>query len=202
MATDTRPASVPTRRPNPLLLVLLGLLVVIFLVLRLGGAASDPPGTSNVAGAVPQAAPAAVESGLLDVRLEALEEERPAPGASERNPFRFQTRAVSRAPAMPPQQAMRTETPEFGGPPPGPVTPPPPPITVRFIGLLDREDGSRMAVFVDCTVGRRTSHAVEGGIVDGRYRLVKVGLQSVVIEHLDGRGRTTLAQTGQDCVGR
>ena len=59
-----------------------------------------------------------------------------------------------------------------------------------------------MAVFVDCSVGRRTAQAQEGGIVDGRYRLVKIGLESVVIEHLDGSGRTTLAQTGQECAGK
>ena len=59
-----------------------------------------------------------------------------------------------------------------------------------------------MAVFVDCSVGRRTSYAREGEIVDGRYRLVKVGLTSVVVEHLDGRGRTTLPLTGQECVGK
>ena len=34
---------------------------------------------------------------------------------------------------------------------------------------------------------------------DGRYRLVKIGLESVVIEHLDGRGRTTVAKGGQEC---
>jgi hypothetical protein len=42
--------------------------------------------------------------------------------------------------------------------------------------------------------------AREGGTIDGRYRLVRLQTTSVVVEHLDGRGRTTLAQGGQECV--
>jgi hypothetical protein len=64
---------------------------------------------------------------------------------------------------------------------------------VKFIGVLDRADGSRLAMFSDCSAGRHQSTAREGGTVDGRYRLVKIGRESVIIEHLDGRGRTTLA---------
>jgi hypothetical protein len=34
--------------------------------------------------------------------------------------------------------------------------------------------------------------AFEGDIVDGRYRIVKVGLQSVVVSYLDGSGSRTI----------
>jgi hypothetical protein len=71
---------------------------------------------------------------------------------------------------------------------------------VKFIGVLDRADGSRLALFSDCSAGRHQSYAREGGTVDGRYKLVKIGRESVIIEHLDGRGRTTLAAGGQECV--
>jgi hypothetical protein len=30
-------------------------------------------------------------------------------------------------------------------------------------------------------------------VIDGRYRLVKVGLQSVIVAHLDGSNQRTLA---------
>jgi hypothetical protein len=35
-------------------------------------------------------------------------------------------------------------------------------------------------------------HAFEGDVVDGRYRIVKVGQQSVVVSYLDGSGSRTL----------
>jgi hypothetical protein len=206
MDTETPAASVRSTRPNPVLLVLLGLAAVALLVMRLGGSAGPAAPASTPPGTAVASPDAAIDPALLDVRLEALAEEPPAPGGSERNPFRFQPRAAppqASVPAPVPQEEI-AGGPGAVGPLPSsrPAQPPPPPITVRFIGLVDRGDGSRVAVFVDCSVGRRTAHAQEGGIVDGRYRLVKVGAQSVVIEHLDGRGRTTLALTGQDCVGK
>jgi hypothetical protein len=33
----------------------------------------------------------------------------------------------------------------------------------------------------------------EGQVLDGRYRLVKIGLESVIVSYLDGSGRRTLA---------
>jgi hypothetical protein len=35
-------------------------------------------------------------------------------------------------------------------------------------------------------------HAFEGDTVDGRYKLVKVGSQSVVVSYVDGSGMRTL----------
>jgi hypothetical protein len=34
---------------------------------------------------------------------------------------------------------------------------------------------------------------LEGQVLDGRYRLVKIGLESVIVSYLDGSGRRTLA---------
>lgn len=198
---ETEKPAAASSRPSPVLLVLLGLAVVAFFVHRLGGSAGTDGAASNVRGA-PAAvqAEAALDPALLDVRLEALASERPGFGDAERNPFRFQPRVVAPPPGGSRPPAVIEEGPVAPLPPPQAAGPPP--ITIRFIGFVDREDGRRMAVFVDCSVGRRTSHAREGEIVDGRYRLVKVGLTSVVVEHLDGRGRTTLPLTGQECVGR
>jgi hypothetical protein len=39
-------------------------------------------------------------------------------------------------------------------------------------------------------------HASEGDIVDGRYRLIKVGVQSAVVAYLDGSGQRTIALGG------
>ncbi len=202
----TEPAA-PSKRPNPLLLALLGLTIAVAVVMKLMGSAS--PGTpasnsSSAARSSAQARPDAaggkggpIDPARLDVHLEVLEAERPAAAEAERNPFRF--KPAPPPPAPPPvasKPAPIVPSAPVGPPPP----PPPPPITVKFIGLLDLADGSRIAVFTDCSAGRRQSQAREGGTVDGRYRLVKIGRESVVIEHLDGRGRTTLAAGGQDCV--
>jgi hypothetical protein len=202
MATEAGGGS---KRPNPVLLGLLGLTIAGALIFWLMGSAgsgtpsSNPSGAQRPAQARTEGTPAkgAVDSPPLDVHLEALEAERPAAAKNERNPFRFK-------PAPPPPQPPMAERPAQPTGPPVPVgppqPPPPPPITVKFIGVLDRADGSRLAMFSDCSAGRHQSTAREGGTVDGRYRLVKIGRESVIIEHLDGRGRTTLAAGGQECV--
>jgi hypothetical protein len=198
MATEPGATS---KRPNPVLLALLGLTIVAAVIFKLIGAAGSGTPASNSSGAQrPEQARSEGTPGKsaaatnLDVHLEALEVERPSTAKNERNPFRFKP-----APAPPPVAARPTEpvAPLPVGPPP---PPPPPPITVKFIGILDRADGSRLALFTDCSAGRHQSYAREGGTVDGRYRLVKIGRESVIIEHLDGRGRTTLAAGGQECV--
>ena len=38
--------------------------------------------------------------------------------------------------------------------------------------------------------------ALEGQIVDGRYRVVKIGLTSVIVSYIDGSGQRTLSTGG------
>ena len=195
METEAASAPASSWRVNPLLLALLGIAVVVFLLMKLGGSAAPPPAARGAQGRA--VADAKVNPAQLDVQLEALEAEKPVPGETDRNPFRFQPKAPPPAPVPPPSSKP--------APPPEdvPVLPPPPappPITVKFIGTVDLPDGITMAIFTDCTVGRRNIVVREGGTILGQYRLVKIGLQSVVVEHLDGRGRTTLPKGGQECV--
>jgi hypothetical protein len=207
----TEPATSPSSRPRPLLLVMLGVLVAAFLAMKLLGTAgpsrpaSEARRPSSDALTEPSSsAPAsrgstqraAFDPASLEVHLEALAEPRPAEGATERNPFRFRPPPPPPPPPTPPKPVGPPPPVETGPPPP----PPPPPITVKFIGVIDKEDGTKLAVFTDCSAGRRQSLAREGGTIDGRYRLVRLQTTSVIVEHLDGRGRTTLAQGGQECV--
>src|SRR3954464_3279634 len=103
MATE---AGAPSKRPNPILLALLGLTIVVAAIAYLMNSAGSGPGASNPRGAqrVGATAPSpsgrkgdAIDPGGLDVHLEALEAERPAAARNERNPFRFRP-----APAPPP----------------------------------------------------------------------------------------------------
>jgi hypothetical protein len=40
-------------------------------------------------------------------------------------------------------------------------------------------------------------HGREGETIEGRYRIVRIGQESIVMEYEDGRGRTTIRLTGQ-----
>ena len=181
-----------------MLLALLGVTIVAAVIFKLMGSAgsdapaSNPSGAQRPAQARSEATPAkaAGDSTKLDVHLEALEAERPAAAKNERNPFRFKPAPPPPVVAKPANRSRRYRQASAAASPP--------PITVKFIGVLDRADGSRLALFADCSAGRHQSYA-RRGTVDGRYRLVKIGRESVIIEHLDGRGRTTLAG-GQECV--
>ena len=79
----------------------------------------------------------------------------------------------------------------------GPIEPPPPPpIPLKFIGLVNQDDPKvgRVAVLSD---SRGVYHGREGDIIEGRYRILKIGVESIDLAYLDGRGRQTIRQTGQ-----
>ena len=71
----------------------------------------------------------------------------------------------------------------------------PPPIPYRFIGILSGVPGQgRIAVLTD---GRTVVHGKVNDTIEGRYRIVQIGEESLQIEHYDGRGRQTLRLLGQ-----
>ena len=125
----------------------------------------------------------------LKVRLEALEASRPEEGGSDRNPFRFQPKA---APAPPPSafKPPPVETAPAGPPPPPPI----PPIPLKYMGSVEKPGGVKIAALSDCRAA--TFAAAEGETVDGRYRVVKIGIESLMIEYVDGKGRQTLRREG------
>lgn len=145
--------------------------------------ASQPRVTSQ------QGQAAAIDPAELKVRLEALEAERPAVGDAERNPFRFKPK-----PPPPPPPAAKT-APVVSPVPAAPTgPPPPPPIDLRFMGVIDHPTLGKVAAFSDCK--GFTVEGQEGKIMDGRYRIVKIGVESVVIEYANGTGRRTLPLSG------
>src|SRR5713226_972530 len=122
-----------------------------------------------------------------DVHLDALAAERPKPGSGQRNLFRFKPK-----PPPPPKVTTPAETASIL--PTGPPPPPPlPPITLKFIGTLDRA-GKKIAVLSDSA--GHVDYGWEGSTIGGRYRVLKIGVESIEMSYLDGRGRQTIRLTG------
>ena len=144
------------------------------------------PGSAN------QQAATSLNTPITAVQLEALKNDRPGPADSPRNPFRFTPKpapAPPRGPVMP------------APPPPPLMTPDPmdpatlPRIPLKFIGLLENDKVGKVAILSD---GRGIPfHGREGEIIGGRYRIMRIGVESIELAYLDGRGRQTIRQTGQ-----
>ena len=143
------------------------------------GAAAGAPGRSGQATPQRPAAP--------DVRLEVLDGTRPKPGGGDRNLFRFKPKAP---PPPPPQRPPPPVAPVTTGPPP---PPPVPPIPLKFIGTLER-NGQKIAILSDAT--GHVSYGPEGATIDGRYRIIRIGAESIELAYVDGRGRQTIRFTG------
>jgi len=177
------------RRPNIWLLVLLGVAVAGFFATRTWSGSTVTPAPSSNQAKSQKKDDARIDPTELKVRLEALEASRPEEGTSDRNPFRFQPKA---APAPPPSafKPPPVETAPAGPPPPPPI----PPIPLKYMGSVEKPGGVKLAALSDCRAA--TFAAAEGEIVDGRYRVVKIGIESLMIEYVDGKGRQTLRREG------
>jgi hypothetical protein len=126
----------------------------------------------------------------MTVRMSALEGKRAEPTDSARNPFQFGARATSEQPSdAAPAPVMAPPAPTA---PPGP--PPLPPIALKFIGIVQKADGLKLAVLTD---GRAPLYGKEGDIIDGRYRILSIGTESIDMSYADGRGRQTIRLSGQ-----
>ena len=182
-----------TRRQVWLLGALVTVAAVLVVLLR--------PSTTSLGG---PSAPAAggrpssrSESAVGDVRLELLETRSGGRSPLERNLFRFEPRRdrtaaarVARGPARPSQIQVPT------GPPAPAVPPPPPPIPLRYIGYVDQPGQvPRVGVLSD---GRgNVFNGKEGDIIEGRYRVLRIGTDSADLIYVDGRGRQTIRLSGQ-----
>lgn len=172
------------------------LALVALVVVRSMDDSAAPAGTQRRNAPPRTAARGAADKGdaAADVNLSLLKRERGEPADGSRNPFRFQPKPPPAPPAT--VAALRPSnqpaTPIAPAAPPGP--PPPPPIALKFIGIVQKADGTRIAVLSD---GKRPYYGAEGQDIEGQYRILKVGQESVEISYLDGRGRLTLRLTGQ-----
>ena len=130
-----------------------------------------------------------------DIRLDSLEHRANAGSTPSRDVFRFEAK---RAPAPASSGSLPPVNPASVDPvPPAPTgPPPPPPIPLRYIGYLDRGgQAPRIAVLSD---GRgNVFNGKEGDIIEGRYRVLRIGTDSADLIYVDGRGRQTIRLSGQ-----
>lgn len=179
--------------------LLLGLLFVVLAGLLYRSCGPDSPAPVRN-----RAAPAAAGDGqaraeaVQDVALEKLADERPEMGGEGRNLFKMQPKVVPPPPAPPGPPPGSVPTPSPGTTntiAPQPVLtgpPPPPPISLKFIGIVTRTQG-KLAVLTD---GKGVYYGLEGEIVAGQFRIVRIGDESIDLEYPDGRGRQTIRLTG------
>lgn len=144
------------------------------------GGASAP---SNVAGQN-TASSGGGGTDVADVRLELLQAQGEPYTAPKRDPFRFRQQA---APAV--TQTLKPAvdlTPKPFVPPP---PPPPPPIgsKLRVLGILVGQSGLRVASLSDGTAAPPIL-AVQGDVVLGLYRVLRVDVDAVEMAYADGTG--------------
>lgn len=157
---------------------------------------SDDPASAGVArssGSPVAASKAAAESSVADVKLELLKGPRGELTRADRDPFRFQQRAVERPAAS---RQVRPQTPVTVQPRPVDAAPPPPQILLKFIGLLDTP-GRPGAVAILSDNRGNVFYGKEGDVIEGRYKVIGIGADSVELSFTDGHGRQTLRLSGQ-----
>lgn len=177
------------RRSQIVLAALVAVLVgVLYRQLAPAGEPGGPPEAVRSERDGGRRLPVAAAVAAPDVRLEALDRERVSPGGGDRNPFRFRRQAAASASAAP---AGRLPVPPPVAPVrSGPTTPGVPPIALKFIGLVQATEQSQtFAVLRD---DRGVYHGREGDIIEGRYRILRIGPESVDLAYIDGQGRQTI----------
>lgn len=168
-----------------LVVVLIGALYRAFAPATSGTAVAVGPDGAAVPVSGRSAAPLARVAETPDVHLEALAQDRVTPAPAQRNLFRFRQRVVAAAAPAPgrvaPLPPLR---------PPTPAVPTVPPIMLKFIGVVEATEKSQtFAVLRD---DRGVYHGREGDIIEGRYRIVRIGAESIELSYVDGQGRQTI----------
>jgi hypothetical protein len=89
----------------------------------------------------------------------------------------------------------RPQPPPPSGPAPPPPPPPPPPIPLKFYGYVSAlMQGNKRAFFAE---GDDIFIATEGELVKKRYRIVRIGVNSVVVEDMQFKNQQTLPLEAQ-----
>lgn len=181
----------PAKTPSRQALILAALVVVLAAVVAYNflGSPSAPAARVGSVKAVPSREAAARDraASVPDVRLAALKAAKATPAEKGRNLFR----ELPKAPPPPPPRVVTTPPPpDPNAPPPGP--PPPPPITLKLIAIVQ---GSGKPVVALTDSRGDVFYGREGDVIEGRYRIIKVNVESIDIAWVDGRGQRRLSLT-------
>jgi hypothetical protein len=198
---DAKPAT--SRRQVLLLLGLTAVLaaLVVFVVLPMLGSGQTGPASTAPATSTRATAPAAPggaagrnrSAGPVEqVALAKLQEPWPEPIGSRRNPFTMAPEPPPPSATAPAQKPVESEVTTPVGPPP---PPPIPPIRLKFIGMVSGPN--RVGKIAALSDGKFVFRGREGEIVEGRYRIGKIGEESIQIEYVDGTGRQTIRLSGK-----
>jgi hypothetical protein len=179
----------PRTRPRPWFLVALGLALIALVIYWMYPSAMPGLAPSNAGRDVrPRQTGGRGTAGPAAVDLEALKRPAPEPADAERNPFRFQPKPP---PAPPPEEMNPEPAPTL--PPAPPLPTGPAPIPLKYLGYIEDRHGK----IAGLTDGRGVYEGREGAIIEGRYRIVKIGIESIVMEYVNGTGRQTIPLRGQ-----
>jgi len=172
----------PQRKRQLIQLSVLGVIALGSLWWALRGSETGTPATA------PAVQAKAKDSGPMQipetVKIAALDPVAEEPAAG-RNLFRF---GVKPPPPRPPEPPRAPPPPVI---PQETLPPPPPQVQLELTGLMVGPDQQRMAMLKDPKTGT-TFYGIEGAVVDGQYRVVKVAEMSAIVEFADGTGRKTI----------
>jgi len=178
----------PDRR-NLIVLSALVIILAIAVYWILPPTAGTPVPASNERGAARTTSERSATD-APDVHLESLNAERPKPNEVERNLFRFRPK-----PAPPPAVKAPVD------PPPTPTGPPAPPalapIALKFVAVYEVPGKKMKLAVLSDGRGGASIYGAEGDTVEGRYKILRIGNESIEMSYLDGRGRQTIRLTGQ-----
>lgn len=180
-------------RQRELTLAAVAVALISIATWRLQSGASAPPGAIPQADtAVPSATSSKPKSATAEVDLQSLQADRPEPVDTNRNPFTFKPKP--QPPPSPRDPGGQQRSPLGSTPPSEP--PQPARIPMKFIGIIHSSDPklSDIAVLSD---GRGVYQGRVNEIIEGRYRILRIGIESIELAYLDGRGSQTISLTGQ-----
>jgi hypothetical protein len=184
------------RRP-----ILLAVVVVVLAVTIYRLYLSSPTSVAPVSASQRRGPPAPAAAGEVpgvkapDVHLDTLSESRPKPAARERNLFRFKPKELPPAPPRRPTGPAET-TPTATLPAPPPPAPVVPSLPFKFIGIVQQQTGKPTIAILSDSKGS-VFHGLEGETIEGRYKILKIGAESIEMASLDGGGRQTIRLSGQ-----
>ncbi len=168
------------------------LAVVAIAAFRINTFSSAPTAPTATQGTAARQTGESSVSQVPPVDLGALQAERPQPAEAARDPFRFRPKPSPTVSQSGPSRQAALPPP----PPPGPVEPPPPPrIPLKFIGILESKTTGLIAILSDGRTAPMSGK--QGDVIDGRYRIERIGVESIDLSYVDGRGRQTIRFTGQ-----